>query len=313
MNGADRLASLILSTFLLTMAVLILASSPASAQVVGTWSSTPGADGYFDDTWPADYHYDATLVLYGDGTGTFETYCTDVTNVQSGWEGAYGMLGKTTSISISYTESGSNVNLNLAGYPHSVSVSGGQMTGSGTYVDGSGSSNHWTIDLTFGGGGGSGSLGGLPSITGIAIAVAAAGGIFGTMASLVPPPSHTPLPPEPRVRPNPHQFYGTGGTRTYGPSYGPGDERQFAVEAGPIQPGGLPIGGAGISVPIEYVNGVPVRPRQWPKTYGPACPVHGTPCTPRYSSDVDYPGDWFCQQCFNEGRWAPRGFPWGVK
>jgi hypothetical protein len=204
MSKGKYLALLIPGAALIMISFMLIASGGAQAAgVTGTWSTTPGADGYFDDTWPADFHYDAELTLYAGGTGRFVTTCTYVDNVKSGWESAYSMEDEVTDIDVTYTVSGSSVTLIMAGYTFPVTVSGDRMTGSGTYTDTSGTANHWTIDLTLsggGGGGGSGSDFGLPDLSALAApaaGIAAAGGIVGLAASLLPPPLSLQMPLQP--------------------------------------------------------------------------------------------------------------------
>jgi hypothetical protein len=203
MSKGKYLALLIPGIALVVISLMLIASGGAKAAgVTGTWSTTPGSDGYFDDTWPADFHYDAELTLYSGGTGIFKTTCTSVTNVQSGWESAYSGVGKTTTVSVTYTTSGSSVTLVMAGYTFPVTVSGNRMTGSGSYVDPGYVTNSWTIDLTFGGGGGGGSASdfGLPDLSALAApaaGIAAAGGIVGLAASLLPPPVSLNMPLQP--------------------------------------------------------------------------------------------------------------------
>lgn len=203
MSKGRYLGFLIPGAALVAIAFILIASGGAKAAAAGNWSTTPGSDGYFDDTWPADFHYDVDLTLYSGGTGSMKTTCTDVTNVQPNWESAYSGIGVTKTYSISYTESGSSVTLVIGGYAHSVTISGGRMTGSGVYTDTSGTVNHWTIDLTFGGGGGGGGSAsdfGLPDISDLAApaaGIAAAGGIAGIAASLLPPPLSLRMPLQP--------------------------------------------------------------------------------------------------------------------
>jgi hypothetical protein len=203
MSRGKYLALLIPATALIIISFMLIASGGArAAGVIGTWSSTPGGDGYFDDTWPADFHYNAVLTLNSGGSGTFKLTCTDVTNVQPGWESALTGIGKINTVSVTYTTSGASVTLVIAGYSFPVSVSGNRMTGSGSYTDTSGTVNRWTMDLTLGGGGGGGGGGdlGLPDLSALsapAAGLAVAGGIVGLAASLLPPPLSLQMPLQP--------------------------------------------------------------------------------------------------------------------
>jgi len=314
-----RPSLVILGTAFVLISFMMIVSGVAKAEVAGTWSSTVYGEGYFDHTYPADYYYEATLTLSGSGssvTGSLTLYCTDVVVNVAGWESALDRIGQTFTSSVTGTESGSSftmyVHASSGTYTYQLTVADGKMTGSGQYTDAAMTVNHWTFDLTSGGGG-SGSFGGFPELEGIALGVAAIGATVGLAASIMPVPK-PPVPTVRRIPPYPigqtQQQYSTG-PAMYPTRYAPGDAREYATQAGPIQPGGMPITGAGASIPIEYVNGIPVRPKVWPRLYGPACPIHGTPCTPHYTSDVDYPGCWVCQTCRDQGIGVPPGFPWG--
>jgi hypothetical protein len=208
MSSSKYLALLIPATALIIMSFMLIASGGArAASVTGTWSSTAGSDGYFDDTWPADFHYNAWLTLYSGGTGTFKLTCTSVTSVQPGWESAYTGVGKTTTVNVDYTTSGSSVTLvvhsTMGGtYTFPLTVSGNRMTGSGSYVDEGYVTNNWAMDLTLGGGGGGGGSGdlGLPDLSSLsapAAGIAIAGGVVGLAASLLPPPLSLQMPLQP--------------------------------------------------------------------------------------------------------------------
>jgi hypothetical protein len=189
------LALVIPGTALIVLSFMLVACGGARADSVsGTWTSTVSGRGYFDHTWPADFYYDGRLTING-GTGSFKLTCTNVVINQPGWEAALQGIGKTTTVSVDYTILGSSVTLNVHGsdrrtYPHALTVSGGRLSGSGSYTDSSGTVNSWTLDLTrsSGGTGGGTSVGALPNLTGIAAAASIGGFLAGFAVSLLPPP-----------------------------------------------------------------------------------------------------------------------------
>jgi len=306
------------TVFIMTSFMMIASGGAKADGVAGTWTSTVSGEGYVDDTTPANFHYDVYLSLSGSGSsvsGTETLTCSKVDVNMAGWGGGIN-VGDSFTASVTGVESGSSFTLYVhwssGTYTFQLTVSGGSMTGSGQYTDSANTVNHWTFDLTSGSGGSS-SFGGFPGLEVIALGVAVAGATVGLAASIMPAPK-PPVPTVRRIPPYPigqtQQQYNAG-PAMYPTRYAPGDAREYATQAGPIQSGGMPITGAGASVPTEYVNGIPVRPKAWPRLYGPACPIHGTPCTPHYTSDVDYPGCWVCQTCRNQGIGVPPGFPWG--
>jgi len=197
MSIGGRLALVIPGTALIVLSFMLIASGGTRADSVsGTWTSTVAGEGYFDHTWPADFYYDGRLTLNG-GTGTFKLTCTDVVINQPGWESALQGIGMITTVGVDYTVIGSSVTLNVHGtdgrtYTYPLTVSGGRLSGSGSYTDSSGTVNSWTLDLTrsSGGGGGGTSVGALPNLAGIAAAASIGGFLAGFAVSLLPPPRY---------------------------------------------------------------------------------------------------------------------------
>ena len=193
MSRRGRLALVIPSMSLIVLSFMLISSGGTRADTVsGTWTSTVAGNGYFDHTWPADFYYDGKLTL-NSGTGSFKLTCTRVVINQPGWEAALEGVGQITTVGVDYTVLGSSVALRVHGtdgrfYTFALTVSGGRMTGSGQYTDGSGTVNSWTMDLTRGGGGTS--LGALPNLTGIAAAASIGGFLAGFAVSLLPPPRY---------------------------------------------------------------------------------------------------------------------------
>jgi hypothetical protein len=192
MSRSGRLALVIPGTALIILSFMLIASGGTRADSVsGTWTSTVPGNGYFDHTWPADFYYDGRLTL-DSGTGSFKLTCTNVVINQPGWEAALEGVGQITTVIVDYTVLGSSLTLRVHGtdgrfYTFALTVSGGRMTGSGQYTDGSGTVNSWTMDLTRGSGT---SLGALPNLTGIAAAASIGGFLTGFAVSLLPPPRY---------------------------------------------------------------------------------------------------------------------------
>jgi hypothetical protein len=181
-------AILILLTF-----VFVACGSARAEDVTGTWTSTVAGEGYFDSTYPADFHYDATLTLNVGGSGSIRLTCSDVDINQPGWESALDGIGKVSTYSLGYTVFGSSVTLKIndgmgGTISLAVTVTGNRMTGSGSYTDRSYVTNSWEMDLTRGGGG-SASIG-LPGLGGIASAAAIGGFLVGFIVSFLPPPRY---------------------------------------------------------------------------------------------------------------------------
>lgn len=185
------MALIVPGLILIAMSFMLIASGGARAEdPTGVWTSTIPGEGYVDDTFPATFHYDAKLTLWPGGSGEFWAKCSNVNINQPGWESALDGIGKISTYSIGYDVFGPSVTLHIPNgqggtYDLTVTVSGGKMTGSGSYQDVYYVTNSWTMDLTKGGGAGSV---GLPGFAGIAGAAALGGFLVGFPVSLLPPP-----------------------------------------------------------------------------------------------------------------------------
>jgi len=191
MSERMRLGLLISGISVILLSLLLFISGATIAEdVTGEWRSTISGQGYTDSTYPADFTYDAKLTLNVGGSGSLWLKCTDVDINVAGWESALDAIGKSQTVSVDYTVFGSSVTLTIhdnygGSYVLRVTVSGNRMTGSGSYVDISYTTNSWTMDLTKDGG--LGSIG-TPGIGGLATGLAIGGFLVGFAVSIIPPP-----------------------------------------------------------------------------------------------------------------------------
>ena len=122
--------------------VATLAAVPVAAQdASGTWTSRITGEGMVIGTYYADYHYDVQLILtqsVDSVSGTLERTCSQVDNIEAGWESALDAVGTTETLSVSGTVSDSIIILDISDsegtYTFHLTVSGDTMTGSGQYV-----------------------------------------------------------------------------------------------------------------------------------------------------------------------------------
>lgn len=193
MSSARIVGIIVSGTALLMLSFVLLMSGASRAEsVTGTWTSTTYGQGYTDSTYPADYFYDAKLVLNSGGSGTFTLKCTAVQDVQPGWEAAYDMVGQSQTVNVDYVVYGSSVTITVhdpygGSFDLPVTLIGNRLSGSGQYTDQYYTVNSWTMDLTKGGGSSTLGIGGLGGVAG---AAALGGFLVGFAASLLPPPRY---------------------------------------------------------------------------------------------------------------------------
>jgi len=193
MSRSGYLGLLISGTSFILLSLMLAASGGSTAAgAAGTWTSTTPGEGYFDHTYPADFHYDAKLTLGSGGSGSLWLKCTDVDINVAGWESAQGAIGKSQTVSVDYTVLGSTVTLTIhdnygGSYVLPVTLSGDRLSGSGQYTDIAYTVNSWQMDLTRGGGGASLGFSGLGGLAG---AAAIGGFLVGFGVSLLPPPRY---------------------------------------------------------------------------------------------------------------------------
>ena len=312
--SVKRIAARLVIANLLVLPVLILlisltTSNAAAASVAGTWTSSIDGKGYMQTSHILDTNYDVKLVMTQSGNSVSGTITTTVTYalLHSGYE-TWGKpsIGQKSTNSVTGTMSGSTLTLvcytpaasgTTSGISWStdattttwtLTVSGNELTGSGTFV-GAGITYGYRFYLAAGDSSGLSDLSG--QITAPVMIGFIGGGACLAVALMPAPKGRVPLSP------------GPSGS---GYNYQPSDVRtEEGVSGAPTDP--TYVGGAGLTYPQDYVNGVPVKPKYWQGQHGPVCPVHGTVCTANLIS-VDDPGAWFCPKCAEQGKSA---FPWG--
>jgi hypothetical protein len=297
--------------------ISLTTSNAAAADISGTWTSNVAGKGYTQNCNIFNGNYDIKLVLTQSGntvSGTIYTTCT-YAKVHAGYED-WGPIpvGQKNTNSVTGTVTGSNLALTCytpaqSGTTNGISwtteastitwnlqVEGNQMTGSGTYTA-AGIPYTYAFDLVSGEGSGLSLIGADVSAPAI---FAVAGGAVCLVASFVPLPRGRigQVPPSTGGSPYPQQSdVGTTGGNSGAPTEGQS------------------MGGIGLHTPADYVNGVPVKPKQWQsQNQGPTCPVHGTMCRAAYKGADDL-GEWYCPKCREQGLGSPpsSGFPWGPR
>jgi hypothetical protein len=154
-----------------------------------------------------------------------------VTNVQRGQESAKSTIGNSFSYAVTYTSTSSGINLVMQGKTLPLRVSGGKMTGSGSYNPGDGSTLRWTVNLK--GGSGMGAAGEMASVAMAGAAVGVAGGIAGMAAAAAPAPK--PVPRGIGPKPAGQQFWNVH--RPQGPIYPNAPPQQpYSISPGDARP-----------------------------------------------------------------------------
>lgn len=315
-----RLALAYFWVFCAILLMLSITSGNAAAESVeGTWTSRVAGEGYFDHTYPADFHYDVDLQLSASGSGTLRSTCSKVDVNVAGWESAKQAVGKTSTYSVSGSVSGSRYTMYVAGYSFPLNVSGDRMYGNGQYTDSSGTVNTWKYDLR--GGGGAFALGDMAALSAAGAVISGAGAAAGLAASLVPAPrpvmARPPAPMQypqaasgmnimgPHHRPQgPIPYYGQ-----FNPqppvSYAPGDARisepEPFVPIGPDPGQAQSLGGMGVhqGPPEKPPPPNPPRGDEGPNDNNPTCPFCHMKTIPVLTR-IGY--RWFCRV---------HGVPWG--
>jgi len=314
-TATARLLLAYVSVSAILLFLLTFSSGDAAAESAeGTWTPRNPGEGFVQDTWPADWHYDIKLTLSG-GSGSWWMKVVSVTNVQPGQESARQTVGNTFSYRVSYTSTSSGINLVMEGKTLPLKISGGYMTGSGSYNPGDGSTLRWTVDLK--GGSGIEAMGDMASVAMAGAAVGVVGGVVGMAAAAVPAPRPIPRPPAPHQSGG-QQFWNV--QRPQGPIYpnappqrpytvGPGDERQYEpVPFNPQtpDPGQMQsLGGIGIhqGPPDTPPPPTPPRGQETSQDNNPSCPRCGSKTLPSATPTV-YGYRWECRHCNN---WRPWG------
>lgn len=327
--AAARLLLAYGSVFGALLILLSFSSGDAAAEgVAGTWVSTVAGEGFFDHTYPADFHYDVNLELDAGGSGIEKATCSKVDINVAGWESARQAVGKVTTNRVTGTYSNGKYTMSHSGASFPLTVSGGRMYGSGEFTDSSGTTNSWKYDLK--GGSGAAALGDMAVVSAASAAVAGIGAAAGLAASMVPAPK--PIPPRPGaptqhpglrsgsppvIRSDPFQrgqgpIYAPSNPPpvTYQPpvSYSPGDARTY--EPQPFNPPTpdpnltQSLGGTGVFQGPPDTPPPPNPPRgdERPEDNNPTCPrCHNKTMPTPTRTAAGY--RWYCRFCGN--------LPWG--
>jgi hypothetical protein len=243
-----------------------------------------------------------------------------VTNVQPGQESARSTVGNTFSYSVTYTTTSTGINLRMEGKTLALKISGGRMTGSGSYDPGDGSTIRWTVDLV--GGSGMGALGDMGTVAAASAGVAVVGSIAGMAAAAAPAPRPVPRGPvqsfqQPQPRPNPQHgpyerwvpqrpqvFHGP--TQQQGYTVAPGDAREMVPEpfvpVGPDPALTQSLGGVGITQGPPDTPPPPTPPNggETQNDPNPHCQRCGAKTLP-LRTNIGW--RWHCRSC----NWLPWG------
>ena len=275
---------------------IVLSSAEASAaSLAGSWTSRIAGQGYTTSylyfggsTITKSYDTDLDLSVSGsDVTGTWTVYQESgptTVDVSGSWDGMTFVM--TAYLSWYYPDTTDGV--------FTLTVDGGSMTGSGSYLN-VGVTVSGYFDLVKGTG-----ILALGEFAAPIARAGAIGGVVGFIALVVPSPKPSPRRGQGRVGGSVQQTV-------------PSDIRE--TNPGQIGPpeAGQPQGGAGMSwgpqdPTVWGGQGPPPAPRDWYSSVSqqpPQCPIHpGTFTTPHYSSPSDA-GSWYCPHC--------KGYPWGRK
>lgn len=314
----------------LVFALCFIGNDAKADSVDGTWISRVAGEGYVDDCNPYTAHWDCTLTLTQDYSGSVSgsstITCTRLVVKMQGWDPGFHE-GSTFPATVSGTVSGGTFTMTAGSETFTLTVSGDSLTGSGVYSS-AGWDHSWTYDLVRSGGGGNPFGSGSMDMGSAAIAVAVptiAIGAAAAVSGAIPPPRmhiHHSGRPNSSARtytaqsPNPPPRLSTSVPPQ--PSFKAGDSPQDTGSSPPFTPiaatNSIPISGPGASVVPAYDSstGNPVSPHDWPKVEQPSCPLH-----PNVALEIRYPfgsptGD---EKSYDPGSWwcpgPPGHFPWG--
>jgi hypothetical protein len=295
---ARSLAILIIAMISFVTVSAMLSTDASAASVSGTWVSRVAGQGYVQRYMGLSGNtvtdsFDVELVLSGAGssiTGTMTTIENGVPRTHAA-EGSFD--GTIFLMTVDLGWDGVNWLTPL----YTLTVSGNEMSGSGSYLN-AGVTIYCTFDLKK-----EGVFGGLEVAGGMAPAISALVIIISIVAIVI---ASTPvkIPPapqgfQPQVMSVPSPQY----------SYQPSVQTETSSSPiGPPEPG-TSMGGAGISYGTSTpAGGRPLAPRDhFSKTSQepPRCPHHPYfALVPHYfKTDGSDPGSWFCPKC--------NGYPWG--
>ena len=294
---ARTLAILIMAMMSFITVSAILSTDVSAASVSGTWVSRVSGQGYVQRYMGPSGNtitdaLDVTLVLSGTGSSITGT----MTASQNGAPRTYEVDGSFDGTTFLMTAHFGWDGVSWLNPVYTLTVSGNQMSGSGSYLN-VGVTIYGTFDLKKEGGfGGLEVAGGMaPAISAVVIAISIVAIVVASTPVKIPP---TPQGFQPQVISAPSPQY----------SYQPSVQTETpSSPIGPPEPG-TSLGGAGISYGTSPPGGRPFAPRDhFSKTSQepPRCPHHhDTALVPHYfKTDGSDPGSWFCPKC--------SGYPWG--
>jgi len=300
---ARSLAILIMAMMSFITVSAVLGTDVSAASVSGTWVSRVSGQGYVQRYMGPSGNtitdaLDVKLVLSGTGFSITGTMTASENGVPRTYEVDGSFDGTTFLMTAHFGWDG----VSWLNPVYTLTVSGNQMSGSGSYLN-VGVTIYGTFDLKKEGG-----FGGLEVAGGMAPAVSAVVIAISIVAIVV---ASTPV----RIPSAPQGFQPqviSGQSRQY--SYQP--SIQSETPSAPIGPPEATdyVGGVGITggEPNFDQNGRPYPPRKYTGANGPRCPIHNdVPCQAKFPFQNQLePGSWYCGKCAALGH--NNGYPWGV-
>lgn len=295
---ARSLAILIMAMMSFVTVSAMLSTDVSAASVSGTWVSRVAGQGYVQRYMGPSGNtitdaLDVKLILSGAGSSITGTMTASENGVPRTYEVDGSFDGTIFLMTAHFGWDG----VNWLTPVYTLTVSGNEMSGSGSYLN-VGVTIYGTFDLKKEGGfGGLVVAGGMaPAISAIVIAISIVAIVVASTPVKIPP---APQGFQPQVMSVPSPQY------PYQPSV------QTETSSSPIGPPelGTSMGGAGISYGTSPpAGGPPFAPRDhFSKTSQepPRCPHHPYfALVPHYfKTDGSDPGSWFCPKC--------NGYPWG--
>lgn len=294
---ARSLAILVIAMMSSVTVFALISTDASAASVSGTWVSRVAGQGYVQSYMGPSGNtvtdtLDAKLVLSGSGSS--------ITGTMTGWENGvprtYDVEGSFDGTTFLMTAHFGWDGVNWLTPVYTLTVSGNEMSGSGSYLN-VGVTIHGTFDLKKEGGfSGLSVAGGMaPAVSALVIIISIVAIVVASTPVKIPPPQGF----QPQVMSVPSPQY------PYQPSV------QTETPSSPIGPpeAGTPVGGAGLQYGTSPpAGGPPFAPRDhFSKTSQepPRCPLHhDIALVPHYfKTDGSDPGSWFCPKC--------NRYPWG--
>ena len=311
---ARSLGFLIIAMMSFVTVSVMLSTDASAASVSGTWVSRVAGQGYVQtymglsgDTLTDSF--DVELVLSGGSsiTGTMTTIENGVPRthtVEGSFDGTIFLM---------------TADLGWDGWRwlaplYTLTVSGNEMSGSGSYVN-AGVTIYSTIDVkkegVFGGLEVAGGM--APAVSAVVIAISIVAIVVASTPVKIPP---APQGYQPQVMSPASQGFQPQVISGQSPQYSYQPSIQSETPSAPIGPPEATdyVGGVGITggEPNFDQNGRPYPPRRYTGANGPRCPIHNeVPCQAMFPFQNQLePGSWYCGKCAALGH--NNGYPWGV-